>query len=67
MRWPHQIWRLMHQSRMFSIQLKKTLSQRLGWMVTSPLRTASMAGWARGFMRTNHCLERRLSTTVWQR
>ena len=29
--------------------------------------TASMAGRARGFMRTNHCSERRGSTTSWQR
>jgi hypothetical protein len=29
----------------------------------APERTASMAGSASGFMRTNHCFERRGSTT----
>ncbi len=34
MRWPHQSWREMHQSRMFSIQLKNVLFQFSGtnWM-----------------------------------
>ena len=35
--------------------------------IASPLFTAAMAGSASGFIRTNHCLERRLSTTSWQR
>jgi hypothetical protein len=33
----------------------------------SPLRTASMAGPASGFVFTNHCMLSAGSTTVWQR
>ena len=44
MRWPHQIWRLMLQSRMFSIQWKYVRSKRCGTNLMRPSRTASMAG-----------------------
>ena len=67
MRCPHQSWREMHQSCMFSIQLKYIFDQRSGTNLTSPDFTASMAGSASGFIFTNHCFERRLSTTSWQR
>src|SRR3989338_1301434 len=33
---PHQIWRLMHQSRRLSIQWKYVLSKRSGMIVISP-------------------------------
>ena len=67
MRCPHQSCREMHQSRMFSIQLKYVFSYRCGTNFTSPLRTASSAGSASVFIATNHCSEISGSTTVWQR
>ena len=65
--WPHHSWRLMHQSRMFSIQLKYVRVKRSGTNLVSPLRTASIAGSASGFILTNHCLDESGSTVVWQR
>ena len=67
MRWPHQIWRLMVQSRMFSIQWKYVRSKRLGTNEMRPSRTASMAGRASGSARTNHCSEMIGSTIVPER
>jgi hypothetical protein len=57
MRWPHQSWREIVQSWMFSIQLKYVDSHDCGMMWMAPLRTASMAGPASGSMRTNHWRE----------
>ena len=57
----------MHQSRMFSIHSRYTLFQRSGTNRTRPSLSASMAGRASGFIFTNHCGDRRGSTTVWQR
>ena len=67
MRWPHQIWRLIVQSRMFSIQWKYVRSKRLGTNSMRPSRTASMAGRASGSARTNHCSEMIGSTIVPER
>src|SRR5258708_15776474 len=63
-RWPHQSWREMHQSRMFSIQLKNVFSQLLGTKTMRPSRTADMALAARGVVFTNHCVDTRGATTV---
>ena len=70
MRWPHHSWRLTFQSRMFSIQSKKTFSKRGGTILVRPPRTASMARAAIGFTSMNHWVIRRGSTTSslrWQR
>ena len=47
----------MHQSRMFSIQLKYTFSKCSGTMRMRPERTASIAGSASGLIFTNHWVE----------
>ena len=57
----------MFQSRMFSIQLTYTASQRSGRMRIAPVRTAASAGFASGAIFTNHWSDRRGSTTVSQR
>src|SRR6202044_1281625 len=57
MRWPHQSWREMHQSRMFSIQLKNVLFQFSGTNWMRPSFTAARALSASGFVLTNHCAE----------
>ncbi len=57
----------MHQSRMFSIQCSYTFFHRSGVKVIVPSRDAASAGSASGFIFTNHCSDRRGSTTVWQR
>ena len=57
----------MHQSRMFSIQLKYDFSNRSGTKRMSPFFTASSAGAVNGFMSTNHCLDTIDSIVVWQR
>lgn len=59
--WPHQSWRLMHQSWMFCIQLEWVLTQRSGRYLMSPLRTASVVSSVHGYFR-NHCMEMRGST-----
>ena len=64
MRWPHQSWREIVQSWMFSIQLKYVASQLCGRIWIVPLRTASMAGFASGSIFTNHCREIIGSMTV---
>ena len=57
MRCPHHSWREMHQSRMFSIQLKNVLFQLSGTNWMRPSFTAAMAFSASGFVFTNHCVE----------
>src|SRR6202162_3418064 len=44
MRCPHQSWREMHQSRMFSIQCMYTRSKRRGMIWMRPSLTAAMGG-----------------------
>ena len=66
-RWPHHIWREMHQSRTFSSQRRYSRSQRGGWKRSLPRRATSMAGAASSFILTNHWSDRRGSTTVPQR
>src|ERR1700676_4892206 len=67
MRWPHQSWREMHQSRMFSIQLKKVLFQFSGTKAMRPEFTASRTLAASGLVLTNHCVETSGSTMVLHR
>src|ERR1700687_4742080 len=67
MRWPHQSCREIHQSRMFSIQLKNVFSELLGTKTMRPSRTAAIAFAASGVVFTNHCVETSGSTTVPQR
>src|SRR5580658_4510210 len=62
MRCPHHSCREMHQSRMFSIQLKNVFSQLSGTKRIRPSRTAAMAFAAIGFVLTNHCVETSGST-----
>src|SRR5271166_1370764 len=64
MRCPHQSCREMHQSRMFSIQLKNVLFQLSGTNVMRPEFTASSTLAASGLVFTNHCVETSGSTTV---
>ena len=76
MRCPHHSWRLMHQSRMFSSQLRYTRVKRSG---TSLIRPSTTAAWALPAMEsgcswdptlTNHCWVNSGSTTElhrWQR
>src|SRR5450830_915819 len=66
-RWPHHSWREMHQSRMFSIQLKYTLVNRSGTILVRPSLTASIAGSANGLILTYHCSITSGSATVRQR
>src|SRR5690606_39247840 len=66
-RWPHQSWREMHQSRMFSIQCKYCLLNRSGTKRMRPSLTAWIAGSASGFILTNHWSETKGSTTLPQR
>src|SRR5271168_5187360 len=54
MRCPHQSWREMHQSRMFSIQLKNVLFQLSGTNWMRPSLTAAIAFSASGLVFTNH-------------
>ena len=54
-RCPHQSWRLIHQSRILSVQLKYVLSMRSGISLISPLFTASTAGLISSSIFTNHC------------
>ncbi|KKU37887.1 MAG: hypothetical protein UX52_C0015G0001 [Candidatus Amesbacteria bacterium GW2011_GWA1_46_35] len=54
---PHQICRLIGQSRIFSIQLKYIFSYFWGIIFTLPSRTALIAGAASSFVFTNHCRE----------
>src|SRR3989304_8430780 len=58
MRWPHQIWREMHQSLMFRIQSKYVFSHPLGKNCIRPSSTALIAGSASGCVLTNHWGER---------
>ncbi len=67
MRCPHHSCREMHQSRIFSIQLKYVFLKRSGTKFVRLSWTASIAGFAKGSMRTNHCSEIFGSTTEWQR
>src|SRR5579871_4615343 len=67
MRWPHQSWREITQSRIFSIQWKNVFSQLSGTKRMRPSRTASMAFAAIGVVLTNHCVETSGSTMVPQR
>ncbi len=67
MRCPHQSWREIAQSRMFSIQWKYVLLHVRGTILILPLRTALIAGSASGLVRTYHCFETSGSTTVLQR
>ena len=55
--------REMHQSRMLVIQWVYVLVHSSGMITVSPERTASSAGSARGFIRTNHCVLIMGSTT----
>src|ERR1039457_6806314 len=64
MRWPHQSWREMHQSRMLSIQWKYVLFQFSGTNWMRPSSTAALACSASGFSRMNHCVETNASTMV---
>ena len=57
----------MHQSRMFSIQLKNVLFQLSGTNWMRPSFTAAMAFSASGLVFTNHCVEISGSTMVLQR
>ena len=57
----------MHQSWMSRIQAKYVLVQDSGAKRTSPFSTAAIAGSARGWIFTNHCVERYGSMTVSQR
>src|SRR5215471_139030 len=66
-RWPHQSWREIHQSRMLYIHSLYVLTQLAGTNWIRPLSTTSIAFSASGFMRTNHCVEIRGSTMVLQR
>src|SRR5438552_18964465 len=67
MRCPHQSWREMHQSRIFSIQLKNVLFQLSGTKTMRPEFTASRTLAASGLVLTNHCVDTSGSTTVPQR
>ena len=51
---PHQIWRAIAQSRMFSIHSKKIFSWYFGIISIFPPRTASIAGRASSFIAMNH-------------
>ena len=57
MRWPHQSWREMHQSRTLYIQFRYVFEKRSGTNLTSPSSTTRMASLARGFILTNHWSE----------
>ena len=57
----------MHQSRMFSIQLRYVFSKRSGTKTSSLFFATSMAGSASGFIFTNHWVETSGSTLSWQR
>src|SRR5687767_8728615 len=67
MRWPHQSWREMHQSRMLYIHSKYVLLQLDGMNSMRPVSTAAIAFSASGLVLTNHCVETSGSTTVLQR
>src|SRR5207237_9731302 len=67
MRWPHQSWREMHQSRMLYIHSKYVLDQLAGTNSMRPFSTTSMAFSASGLVLTNHCVEMSGSTGVLQR
>ena len=54
MRCPHQSWRLMHQSWMFSIQGSYVFVQLSGTKRTCPWRTTSSAGFASGSIWIYH-------------
>src|SRR5580700_8619928 len=49
-RWPHQSWREMHQSRMLRIHSKYSVRRFSGTISTSPRSTAAIAGSASGFI-----------------
>ena len=66
-RCPHQSWREMHQSWMFSIQCRYTRPHRCGTKRTRPSRTAAIAGLTSSPIRMNHWRERSGSMIVWQR
>src|SRR6202051_698355 len=55
----HHSCREMHQSRMLRIHSKYSVRRLSGMSSTSPRSTAAMAGSARGFIFTNHCVEGR--------
>src|SRR5581483_1874832 len=67
MRWPHQSWREMFQSRMFSSQSRYVLVKRSGTMRSWPYLSAPIAPVASGVILTNHCSEISGSMTVPQR
>mmetsp|Transcript_22038 Transcript_22038/g.71080 ORF Transcript_22038/g.71080 Transcript_22038/m.71080 type:complete len:241 (-) Transcript_22038:719-1441(-) len=55
MRWPHQSCRETHQSRMLSSQPYHVFSCSFGMILSSPLRTASVARLAIPEQSTHHC------------
>ena len=57
----------MHQSRIFSSQLMYVFVKRSGTNLMRPSFTASMAGFARSSIFTNHCLDTSGSIVEWQR
>ena len=65
--WPHQSWRLTHQSWMLRIQLKKVDVHVSGTNRVRPCSTAPTAFLASGSTFTNHWGDSRGSTTVAQR
>ena len=67
MRWPHQSWREMFQSRIPVSHCSNSTPRRSGLKRTSPFRYASSAGAASGSIVTNHWSLSRGSTTVSQR
>ena len=69
-RCPHHSWRETFQSRMLVIQCSHVFSNRGGRIAVSPERVASRAVSASGFVRMNHWVLSRGSTTSslrWQR
>ena len=62
MRWPHQSWRLMHQSRISVSQSRYTFSQRSGRKCGSCWASASRQRAAKGSVFTNHWVESNGST-----
>ena len=56
-RWPHQSWREIFQSRMFSSQSMYVLLKRSGTMRNCPYLSAPSAPVASGVIFTHHCIE----------
>src|SRR3989338_3259859 len=64
---PHQIWREMHQSLIFSNQSVYNFSHRGGWNRTRLSLTAASANFASSSIFMNHCSDGMGSMTVLHR